>query len=32
MNKFIEYTKLHLISLMQDTEALENKMEQLDDK
>ena len=31
MNKFIEYTKLHLISLMQDTEALENKMEQLDE-
>ena len=31
MNKFIEYIKLHLISLMQDTEALENKMEQLDE-
>ena len=31
MNKFIEYTKLHLISLMQDTETLENKMEQLDE-
>ncbi len=28
--KLIEYTKIHLISLMQDTEDLENEMEQLD--
>jgi hypothetical protein len=27
---FIEYMKLHLISLMQDLEALENEMEKLD--
>ena len=30
MNEFIEYMKVHLISLMQDLEQLENKMEQLD--
>ena len=29
-SKFLEYMKLHLISLMQDLEALEDKMEQLD--
>ena len=30
MNELIEYMKLHLISLMQDTEDLEKEMEQLD--
>jgi hypothetical protein len=30
MNELIEYMKLHLISLMQDMEALETQMEQLD--
>mgnify|MGYP003347145526 CR=1 FL=1 len=30
MNEFIEYMKIHLISLMQDLEQLENQMEQLD--
>lgn len=29
-SKLIEYMKLHLISLMQDLEALEDKMEKLD--
>lgn len=29
--KLIEYTKLHLISLMQDSESLEDRMEQLDE-
>jgi len=29
-HKLIEYMKLHLISLMQDMEALETQMEQLD--
>jgi hypothetical protein len=30
MNQLIEYMKLHLISLMQDLEALEDEMEKLD--
>ena len=30
MNELIGYMKLHLISLMQDMEALETQMEQLD--
>ena len=30
MNQLIEYMKLHLISLMQDMEKLEEQMEQLD--
>jgi hypothetical protein len=29
-SKLIEYMKIHLISLMQDLEALEDKMEKLD--
>ncbi len=29
-SRFMEYMKLHLISLMQDLEALEEQMEQLD--
>ena len=29
-SKFIEYMKIHLISLMQDLEALEDEMEKLD--
>jgi hypothetical protein len=29
-SRFIEYMKIHLISLMQDLEALEDKMEKLD--
>ena len=29
-SKFMEYMKLHLISLMQDLEALEDEMEKLD--
>lgn len=29
-NQLIEYMKIHLISLMQDMEALEEQMEQLD--
>ena len=30
MNQLTEYMKIHLISLMQDLEQLENEMEQLD--
>ena len=29
-SRFLEYMKIHLISLMQDLEALEDKMEKLD--
>ena len=29
-SRFLEYMKLHLISLMQDLEALEDEMEKLD--
>ena len=29
-SRFIEYMKIHLISLMQDLEALEDEMEKLD--
>jgi hypothetical protein len=29
-NQLIEYMKLHLISLMQDSESLEDRMEKLD--
>ena len=29
-SKFLEYMKIHLISLMQDLEALEDEMEKLD--
>ena len=31
LNQLIEYTNIHLISLMQDLEQLENQMEKLDE-